>query len=410
MEGSAHVDVAVVGGGPIGAVVARCAAEGGASVLLVDRRDDLSRSSCCAGLVSPRTLTTLGVSSDSVLREIRAIIAHAPGGRTLELSTDHAKAMVIDRIRLERELHDLARTAGVDVKWGAEAVSASGNTLVLRSAQGRETVSTSVLIGADGPSSQVAQWAGLPPPEQFVRAAQAVVEVRHAVRSDRVEVFLGGDLAPGFFAWAVPADAKQLRVGLGVTPSFDPAERLDRLLTARFPGCRILSRAGGRIPLSPAPRSAADSVLLVGDAAGQVKPLSGGGLYPGGICARIAGRIAAETALSGGSNYRAAAAYESEWRAAIGREIAFGRSVRRISERLSDPDLNALFAACDDPDLLPFLAEHADIDHFHRLPDELAARPSLWRKVLGLLPVIVSREIADLPDRSSVVTAPRAPL
>jgi digeranylgeranylglycerophospholipid reductase len=405
-----HVHVVVVGGGPIGAVAARCAAEAGASVLLLERRGDLSRSSCCTGLVSPRTLTTLGVSSDSVLREIRAITVHAPDGRTLGLSADHAKAVVIDRIRLEKELHNLARTAGVDVRPGTEAVSTSGNALVLRSAKGRETVSASIIIGADGPRSHVAEWFGLPSPGRFVDAAQAVVEVQHAFSPDRVEVFLGSHVAPGFFAWAVPADAQQLRIGLGVSSSLDPSEHLDRLLTARFPGCRIVSRTGGRIPVSPAPRSAVESVLLVGDAAGQVKPLSGGGLYPGGICARIAGRIAAETALSGGSNYRAAAAYESEWRAAIGREIAFGRSVRRISERLSDPDLNALFAACDDPDLLPFLAEHADIDHFHRLPDELAARPSLWRKVLGLLPVIVSREIADLPDRSSVVTAPRAPL
>jgi len=404
------VDVVVVGGGPIGAVAARCAAEAGASVLLVDRRDNLDRSSCCTGLVSPRTLTTLGVSSHSVLREIRAITVHAPDGQALELSADQAKAIVIDRSLLERELHGLARAAGVDVRMSTEAVSASGNALVLRSAGGRKTVGTSILVGADGPRSRVAEWSGLPPLEQSVGAAQAVIEPQQAVPPDRVEVFLGRDVAPGFFAWAVPSDAEQLRVGLGVAPPLDPSEHLERLLTTRFPGCRTVSRTGGQIPVSPVPRAAVGSVLLVGDAAGQVKPLSGGGLYPGGICARIAGRIAAETALSGKPNHRAAAAYESEWRSTIGREIAFGRSVRRISERLSDSDLNALFAACDDPNLLSFLAEHADIDRFHQLPDELAAHPSLWRKVLGLLPVIVGREIADLPDRSPVVTAPRAPL
>ncbi len=401
-----HVHVVVVGAGPIGAVAARCAAEAGATVLLIDRRVDLSRSSCCAGLVSPRTLTALGVSSGSILREIRAVTVHAPDGRALNLSADQTKAVVIDRLRLERELHLRAEAAGVDVRLGTEAVSISHDAIVLESAGSPRTVTAPVVIGADGPSSRVAQWFELPPPERFVHAAQAVVETDRAIPSDRVEVFLGEGVAPGFFAWAVPAEAKQLRVGLGVAPSFDPSERLDRLLSERFPGCRVASRAGGRIPVSPAARSATGSAFLVGDAAGQVKPLSGGGLYSGAICARIAGRIAAETALSGAPSGRAAIAYESEWRSAIGREIAFGRSLRRLSETLSDRDLSAVVAACGDPDLLSFLAEHADIDRFHRLPDELAARPRLWGKVLHLLPLIPSREIVGPPDRSPVVSAP----
>ncbi len=405
-----HVHVVVIGGGPIGTVAAKCAAEAGASVLLVDRRDDLSRSSCCTGLVSPRALTSLDVSSGPILREIRAVTVHAPNGRTLEVTADHTKAVVIDRSRLERELHIQARAAGVDVRLGTEAVSASRDTIVLESTDGPKAVTASAVIGADGPSSRVAQWFGLPPPEQFVHAAQAVVETDCAVPSGRVEVFLGDNVAPGFFAWAVPAEEQRLRVGLGVSPPFDPSVHLDRLLATRFQGCRILSQACGRIPVSPTSRSATGAAFLVGDAAGQVKPLSGGGLYPGEICARIAGRIAAETALSGASNPRAAAAYESEWRSAIGREIAFGRSMRRISGLLSDRDLNAVVAACNDPDLLSFLAEHADIDRLHRLPDELAAHPSLWGKVLQLLPLIVDREIADLPDRPPVVSAPRTSL
>lgn len=405
-----HVQVLVVGGGPIGAVAARCAAEAGASVLLVDRRDALTRSSCCTGLVSSRTLATLGVSTGSVLREIRGVTVRGPNGHGLELSTVQTKAVVIDRTRLEQELHELARDAGVDVRLATEAVSAAADAIVLESDDGPMQVAASAVIGADGPHSRVAQWFGLPHPEQFVHAAQAVVETKQEIPSDRVEVVLGEEVAPGFIAWAVPAEEGRLRVGLGVVPPFDPSEHLDRLLSTRFPECRVLSRAGGWIPVAPTPRSATDSVFLIGDAAGQVKPLSGGGLFLGGICARIAGRIAAETALSGVPNQRAAAAYESEWRSTIGREIAFGRSIRRILETLTDRDLNAVIATCDEPDLLSFLAEQADIDRFHRLPDELAARPLLWGKVLRLLPCIVKREIADLPDRSPVASAPRASL
>jgi len=405
-----HVQVVVVGGGPIGAVAARCAAEAGASVLLVDRREDLGHSSCCTGLVSPRTLSTLGVSSGSVLQEIRSIAVHAPDGRRLELSADQVKGVVIDRPRLERELHDLARAAEVDVRLGTEAVSASNGSVALKSADGPATVRTSIVIGADGPGSRAAQWFGLPPPDRFVCAAQALVEVDRAIPPNRVEVFFGKGVAPGFFAWAVPESARQLRIGLGASPPSDPSKLLEQLLAVRFPAARVLSRAGGRIPVSIAPRAAAEGIFLVGDAAGQVKPLSGGGLYPGGTCARIAGRIAAEAVLSGGSSARAAAEYESAWRSAIGREVAFGQSMRRIADTLSDRELSAVLAACDEPDLLSFLAERADIDWFHRLPDELAAKPPLWGKVLRLLPLVVHRETADSAVRSSVASVLRASL
>ncbi len=402
--------VVVIGGGPIGAVAARSAAEAGASVLLVERRTALTGPSCCTGLISHRTLATLGVSTDSVLREIRGVTVRGPDGHGLELSADHVKAIVIDRIRLERELHELARAAGVDVRLATEAVSAARNTIALESDDGPTHVTATAVIGADGPHSRVAKWYGLPHPEQYVHAAQVVVETDQEIPSDRVEVAFGEKVAPGFFAWAVPAEEGRLRLGLGVVPPFDPAEHLDRFLTTRFPERRILSRTCGWIPVAPTRRSAIDSVFLVGDAAGQGKPLSGGGLFLGGVCARIAGRIAAETALCDAPNRKAAATYEAEWKSAIGREIAFGRSIRRICGTLSDRDLNAVFATCDDPDLLSFLAEHADIDYLHRLPDELAARPLLWGKVLRLLPCVAKGEIADLSDRSPVVSAPRAPL
>jgi len=408
--GAENAQVIVIGAGPIGTVAARCAAEAGASVLLVDRRADLDRSSPCTGLVSPRTLSMLDVSSDCVLREIRAVTVHAPDGSTLDLASVHTKAVVIDRNRVERELHDKARIAGVAIRLATEAVSASDNGIVLRSAGGLRTVIAPIVVGADGPGGRVASWFGLSPPERFVCAAQAVAEARDPAPPDRVELFLGRDVAPGFFAWAVPAEGRTLRLGLGVAPEHDPAPYLDRLLAAHYPGARILSRTGGRIPVSPAPCAASDGVLLVGDAAGQVKPLSGGGLYPGAVCARIAGRIAAEVARPGGSGRRAALAYESEWRSAVGREIAFGRSVRRVCEMLSDRDLNAALAACDDSDLLAFLAEHSDIDRFHRLPDDLAAHPSLWGKVLRLVPLVASGEIADLPDRFPIVSEPRLSL
>jgi len=392
-------DVAVIGAGPIGSVAARSAAEAGAKVLLVDRRDGVDRSSACTGLITSRTLEILGVSRDCILRQIRAVSVYAPDGQAVRLAADHPKAIVVDRARLERELHASAVDAGVDLRLGVEAIAASPGGVVLRTPVGIERVMTSVLIGADGPGGQVARWIGLPPPGRLVRAAQAVVEA--PLGEAEIEIHLGRKMAPGFFAWAVPAEGPTSRVGLGVCAPHDPVQYLERFLSSRFAGRRVLSRSGGTIPISPAARTVRDGALLVGDAAGQVKPLSGGGLYPGAVCARIAGRIAAQACRAGGGSLRGLAAYESEWRLAVGRDIAFGQAMRFIADSLSDQELSAALSRLDAPPLRSFLSEHADIDQLHLLPDRLAAHPPLWSRVLDVVPLLAGHEPLGSPPVGS---------
>jgi flavin-dependent dehydrogenase len=195
-------------------------------------------------------------------------------------------------------------------------------------------------------------------------------------------------VAPGFFGWCVPAERGVVRVGVGVTAPHTPAPYLEALLDEHFPQAHVLRRSAGRIPLARPRQSAADGLLLVGDAAGHVKPLSGGGLYTGGRCAEIAGHLAARAARDSGLRQRLAEVYPARCVEAIGRELAFGDSVRHHLSRLRDPDVEMLVDEVDDPALLEFLADRADIDHFHRLPDQLASDPRLWASMLRLVPLI----------------------
>ncbi|MCK5247706.1 hypothetical protein KAR02_12440, partial [Candidatus Bipolaricaulota bacterium] len=206
--------------------------------------------------------------------------------------------------------------------------------------------------------------------------------------SDEVDVFIGQDVAPGFFGWSVPAEEGIQRVGVGVLPPHNPTTFLHRLLAKHFPKASIQTQSAGWIPLAPAPNSATAGALLVGDAAGHVKPLSGGGLYTGGACARIAGETAARIAQSEGDAPDHLAAYPKRCLDVIGKEQAFGHALRQHLARLHDADIDAAAAALDDPHLLQFLADHADIDHFHRLPDLLASEPSLWTTLLRLAPLL----------------------
>jgi flavin-dependent dehydrogenase len=345
-----------------------------------------------------------------VLQEIRAIRIHLPTGRQIDLRSDQVKAVTIDRRQLEQELLVNARQAGADVCFNTKAMNAQDGTLHVQSSNEDLHIRTSVIIGADGPRSRVASWFSLAQPVHFVAAAQVELE-DVSPHMDRVDFFIGSEIAPGFFGWSVPAEAGIMRVGLGVLPPHVPTAFLDRFLAHYFPTARIRSRSAGWIPLGPAPQTTAQGVLLVGDAAGHVKPLSGGGLYTGGSCARIAGEIAAQIARSAariagevaaristrssariaGSNDIAAdlyTAYALRCAEIIGKEQAFGQSMRIHISKLGDEDIEAAAIALSDRQLLQFLADEADIDLFHQLPDRLASEPRLWSTLLRIVPLL----------------------
>jgi len=380
-------DVVVIGGGPIGLTAGRAAAEAGAAVEIVERRRPEDAPSCCTGLVSPATLPTLGVSDASVLCRIRAVRLHLPTGRTIDLRSKHVKAVVLDRKVLERELRQRAQDAGARLHFSTEAVATSHGNVQVRSDETTRTLDTFIIIGADGPDSRVASWFSLDPPSLSVSAAQVELDAA-APCEDRVDIFVGETVAPGFFGWAVPAGPGVVRVGVGVTPPHAPMMVLDRLLDAHFPGARVRSRAAGRIPLERVPRPAADGLLLVGDAAGHVKPLSGGGLYVGGRCARIAADLAAQAVRDPAGHERIATRYLERCDEAVGRELTFGTTLRHYLSRLHDADVEQMVDAINDPALLDFLADHADIDAFHTLPDLLSSEPRLWSSMLRLVPLL----------------------
>ena len=382
-------DVAIVGGGPIGLATARAAAEHGARTTVFERNSEASSPSCCTGLVSPRTLPTLGVSDDSVLREIHALRVHLPSGRQIDLRSESVKAVVIDRAVLEAELLLRAAEAGADIQFSAEVIGAEPGKLSVRSGSKIRSTTASVIVGADGPRSKVATWLSLEQPRSFVSATQVELEAIPTC-ADQVQVFVGNDVAPGFIGWSVPAQDGIIRVGLGAVAPHAPASLLNRLLAEHYPHARILTRSAGWIPLAPVAQPATRDALLVGDAAGHVKPLSGGGLYTGGLCARIAGETAAHSSGAESSTPELITIYPKRCLEAIGKELAFGRSIRQHLSQLTDEDAEAAATALDDSQFLQSLADYADIDHFHRLPDQLASDPYLWATILRIVPLLGS--------------------
>jgi len=264
-------------------------------------------------------------------------------------------------------------------------------------------ITTDMIVVAAGLNGGLASTASLSIPSRVFVATQAVVEEEPSF-PDEVRVHFGRDVAPLFFGWSVPAEPGRTRVGLAVPPELDPAPFLERLLTQHYPGISVRSRTFGRIPIGLTANPIGDGTLLVGDAAGHVKPLSGGGLYTGAICGRIAGRIAAQAALRGRTRREDLADYPLACDRAIGGEVRFGLAARDLLESLSDEGIDDVFAALDHPDLLRFLGMIGDIDKLRCLPRHVAVERTLWKRLLPLL-ALLDKHIAARTCGNPVATS-----
>ncbi len=284
------VDVLVVGAGPAGSTAAARLAKAGHTVRVVEEHPKVGHPVQCAGLVSQRVLDLAG--SDAMVRTtVRGASVFGPSLESISFRADSPRAFVIDRAGLDIYLADRAARAGAEIRTstrfdGVEGESADRLTVRLKAPDGStETVRPRLVIGADGVSSKVARAFRLRRPVEVLPAFEAEFPESPG-DPDTVEVYLGRKFAPGLFGWWIPDGAGGARVGVATDADGTPTRRyFDHLLDyleRRF-GRRLANPTAylvSGIPIGTLPRTHGRRVLLVGDAAAQVKPLSGGGSSP----------------------------------------------------------------------------------------------------------------------------------
>jgi geranylgeranyl reductase family protein len=290
-------DAIVVGAGPAGSTASYRLAEGGARVLLLDR-ERFPRDKPCGGGLTYRAVRQLPVSVEPVVEDVvdRFELGFRYGSR-FERGGEGPLILMTQRRRLDAHLAGQAAEAGADFRDGARVTALDDGDSEATVRFDGASAAAPVVIGADGVNGITARALGLGSRRRCGVALEGNVSYGHAREErwrGRAVVELGA--VPGGYAWVFPK-GDHVNVGVGGWESEGPRlrEHLERACAEYgLPSSRVAGLRGYRLPMRrPGEAAGRGRVLLVGDAAGLVDPLSGDGIYE----ALVSARLAADTAL-----------------------------------------------------------------------------------------------------------------
>ena len=358
------IDVLVVGAGPAGSTAARHAALGGARTLMIEKRSEIGTPVRCGEGVAKRWLDEVGLepSPRFIAHEVDGAKVVAPDGTTLVV--DEARAgnecgYVLERDLFDRHLAKLAAKAGARIRIRTSAIGLlreDGRIVGARceGMAGMFDVRAKVVIGADGVESQVGRWAGLGRPLRTRDIDACLQYTMVGIDGDpRLNEFHLGSWAPGGYAWVFWKGEGIANVGLGVNLSMlkDKAETkgyLDRFI-ARHPALakgEVLEEVAGMVSVSlPLERTGMPGLLLVGDAARMIDPVTGGGILNGCLTGKYAGETAARAVKEGDVGQSMVAEYERRWRARLEESLYRNYMIKEKLLAMDDELINRIIRA-----------------------------------------------------------------
>ena len=323
-------DIVVAGGSIAGLLCAREAARNGCSVLVIEKSHEIGTPQHCGGLVSRKGLDALGIVPTVRIagNEITSARLIAPRGHVVEVSQE-GNIIEVDRRNLDKYVAEQAQRAGAQIRTGVSFRGFDDHTVTTSMG----SFSADVLVDARGIAALVNRSDILP-------SVQCEIHSDH-IKRGIVEVMLDNSRWPGFFAWVIPSRDGMGKVGVAGR-GIDVHRAINNLLESwgRYSVLRRISApiwVGG-----PAMPFTQDMTVKVGDAAGQTKPTTGGGIYSGGMGGVMAGQSAAKYCDTGDLRYLD---YTKRWLALFGQEFDMQSAARRMLERLDNQAIDQIVAS-----------------------------------------------------------------
>ena len=353
-------DVVVVGGRIGGSISSLFASKNDVDVLMIEKRQEIGVPIQCAEGTTHSTFEILEMepSSRYVCNEVETGTIHAPNGKYINaedlvefnnLEKSISKGYILDRKVFDKHLAIESAKAGTDimVKTTVKDIIREDGKIcgVVAKHMGKTMeIKADVVIAADGVESNMARLAGIKKqdnPTNICSCAQYEL-VCSDFDPDRVHLYFGKDISPGGYAWVFPKEEGTANVGLGIRGPAETAYHYLKKFISKFDATPVELNVGG-VPLSgPIDKTYTDGFMVVGDAARQIDPVTGGGIFTTVPCARIAGEVASEAVKAEDTSEDFLKRYDDAWRAKIGDMLKMSLKCRKVADNLTDDEMNAL--------------------------------------------------------------------
>jgi geranylgeranyl reductase family protein len=339
-------DVIVIGAGIAGSYTARELARLGHSVAVLEKNPEPGYKTSCTGIISPACLDMLPGSGSAIQREARSATIFSPSGDSIRIERASTQAFILDRSALDRLMAEQAGQNGADYFFSTLATGfrSDERRIYVKAARGPDLLELSAraAVIACGTAAGLTRQMGMGQIREYAQGAQADVDCQDI---DEVEVYSGRHIAPGFFAWLAPTVPGRAKAGL--LCSRNPGPAINSFLNLLEERGKILPAihhiSFGAIPLKPLSRTYADHILVVGDAAGQVKPTTGGGIYFSLICAGMAVQTLDESLRADDLSSRRLAVYQKRWHKILKRELDIDYWAHSFYQGLTDKQAEHIF-------------------------------------------------------------------
>jgi len=353
-------DVLVIGGGPAGALAGKTAAEKGLSALIVEKRPAIGAPVRCAEGIGKEALHEF-IDPDQrwISAEMTGAGIVAPDGFFMKLSSEMAGGKVgyvLDRKIFDRELVWKAAEAGADVAVKSRAAAPILEKGFVKGAKiefaGKTTdVKAEVVIAADGVESKFSRWCGI---DTTVPVREIMSSVQYVMADIDIDehstiFYLGNDVAPEGYLWVFPKGKRSANVGIGISGrksgnGHRAKDYLDRFVRKAFPDGKIIEYIPGGVSVCrPLDCTVADGLMITGDAARVVDPLTGGGIYNAMYTGRLAAEVAAVCISQGDVSKKALMKYDKAWRESkMGKSIERNYHIKEYLIRQPDKKLNEI--------------------------------------------------------------------
>jgi len=401
-----EVDVAIIGGGPVGSTLAYKLAKEGYDVAIFEKKKKIGIPLQCAGIVSKKLKEFNEIPDKLILNEAKGAYLHS-ANHTLHVKKDTPEALIIDRVGYDQFLAKRAVDEGVKLFNQHKVIDIDSEKGLIK-CQNNEQILAKVIVGADGSKSFVSSLFNKE--FDYFNASQYLVEVNDFEtkednnyqiekeyesnnKNNYVDLFAISKILPGFL-WCIPTSNNIYRVGLFSKNSYkEQKDVLNDFLANqnRFKDFNIMEKYSGKIPIFNKDKILVSKrVLLIGDAASQLKPTTGGGLILGFDTCNIA-KDAISKSLDN-DNISFLKEYEKNFKKKYSKELSYQIRVQKTIESLSDDDLDYMFTKLKEKNAEEIISKYGDMDKQSVLVKEFIKRGLIF----SILPKVFFKKLTSI--------------